>query len=82
MEQQSNQSVLLAARQAIDKIDGELGRLFVARMEEAAKVAAYKAAHGLPVLDSAREEAVLARNLGRLPADHRPKASGPGHRAP
>ncbi len=70
MEQQSNQSVLLAARQAIDKIDGELGRLFVARMEEAAKVATYKAAHGLPVLDSAREEAVLARNLGRLPEDH------------
>ena len=57
------------ARAAIDHIDGELCRLFAERMEEAANVAAYKAEHGLPILDEAREEAVLERNLARLDAN-------------
>lgn len=60
------QTPLEAARAAIDAIDGELCRLFAARMEEAAKIAAYKAEHGLPILDGGREEAVLAQNLSRL----------------
>lgn len=60
------QSPLERAREAIDRIDGELCRLFVARMEEAAKIAACKAQSGLAILDEGREAAVLERNLARL----------------
>ncbi len=60
------QNPLEAARAAIDQIDGELCALFQARMAEAAKVAAYKAEHGLAVLDEGREAALVAHNLGRL----------------
>ena len=58
------------ARQAIDRIDGEMARLFQARMEAVAQVAAYKAEQGLPILDGAREAQVLERNLDRLPPGH------------
>lgn len=58
------------ARIAIDRIDGEMARLFQARMEAVAQVAAYKAERGLPVLDEAREAQVRKRNLDRLPQDH------------
>ena len=63
------QDTLEKARLAIDEIDRELGRLFAARMEQAALVAAYKAGQGLPVLDTGREQAVIDRNLARLPSD-------------
>ena len=46
-------------RERIDAIDRELVRLFEARMGLAAEVAAYKKAHGLPVLQPAREEEKL-----------------------
>lgn len=38
------------ARQAIDRIDGEMARLFQARMEAVAQVAAYKAEQGLSLI--------------------------------
>ena len=50
---------LLTCRREIDRVDRELLSLFAERMELAAQVAAYKQAHGLPVLDSAREREKL-----------------------
>ena len=49
------------SRAAIDRIDRELVALFCERMQVATDVAAYKAAHDLPVTDAARERALLAR---------------------
>ena len=46
-------------RERIDAIDRELVRLFEARMGLAAEIAAYKKAHGLPVLQPAREQEKL-----------------------
>ena len=46
-------------RARIDAIDRELVRLFEARMELSAEVGAYKKAHGLPVLQPAREQEKL-----------------------
>ena len=54
------------ARAAIDRIDAQMAALFEARMAAAAAVAAYKKEHALPVLDSAREAAVVEKNLSRL----------------
>ena len=50
-------------RAEIDRIDGELARLFEERMAAAARIGAEKRAQGLPIRDPAREEQVLARNL-------------------
>ncbi|MBQ3063208.1 MAG: chorismate mutase [Clostridia bacterium] len=52
---------LQALRAEIDAIDGKIVALFAARMQIAADVAAYKRAAGIPVLDSAREKALLDR---------------------
>ena len=57
---------LQRARAEIDRIDGELARLFEARMAAAAEIAACKQARGLPVRDPAREAEVLARNSARI----------------
>lgn len=43
----------------IDAIDRELVRLFEARMNVVLGVAAYKLAHGLPILNAGREQQVL-----------------------
>lgn len=48
-------------REKIDAIDNELVRLFTERMLVAADVAEYKRKNGLPVLDSSRERALLAK---------------------
>ena len=53
---------LEAARAEINAVDREMAELFCRRMRAVAAVAAYKRAHGLPVLDSAREKEVIARN--------------------
>lgn len=50
------------ARNEINRIDAEMQKLFLARMAAAGKIADYKKEHGLPVLDSAREEEVIRRN--------------------
>lgn len=47
-------------RQEIDRIDGELVRLFLRRMEVTGKVGRYKQERGIPVLDAAREKRVIA----------------------
>ena len=61
MENKENNIPSLAdSRAAIDRIDRELVALFCERMQVSADVAAYKAAHDLPVTDAARERALLS----------------------
>ena len=58
--------VLEDARREIDRIDGEMARLFEERMKNARLVAQYKKETGTPVCDPAREEEVLSRGAGRV----------------
>ena len=48
-------------RAQINEVDTELVALFRRRMEIVSKIAEYKAEHGLPIYDPAREEALLKR---------------------
>lgn len=48
-------------RAEIDCIDREMAELFESRMAVAAEIGAYKADHGLPVVDPVRESEILAR---------------------
>ncbi|MBO5779364.1 MAG: chorismate mutase [Clostridia bacterium] len=48
-------------RNEINQIDEEICKLFVKRMHTALKIAEYKKANGLPVLDADRERAVLQK---------------------
>ena len=52
---------LEAIRKEIDEVDAEIVKLFVRRMKAADAVAAAKRGSGAPVLDPARERAILAR---------------------
>lgn len=54
------------ARSKINAIDNEMAHLFEKRMHAAAVVAAYKEAHGLPILDNAREAQVISRNASLI----------------
>lgn len=54
------------ARTEIDRIDEEMRRLFLKRIGAVKEISEYKKEHGLPVLDTAREEEVLRRNCERL----------------
>ncbi len=49
------------SRENIDRIDRELVKLFCERMQLSADVAEYKRAVGKPVMDAARERALLAK---------------------
>lgn len=60
------QTPLEQARMRIDAIDCQMAALFAQRMDAVRMVAAYKQAHGLPVLDATREEAVVQKNLAHL----------------
>ncbi|MCR5268757.1 MAG: chorismate mutase [Lachnospiraceae bacterium] len=51
---------LKECREKLDVIDEKIVRLFEERMEISEQVAAYKAEHGLPVLDAVREQQKLA----------------------
>ena len=57
---------LADARAQIDEIDAEMARLFCRRMEAVRAVAAYKQRNGMPILDEAREAALLAKNAARV----------------
>ena len=48
-------------RDKIDSLDREIVKLLVERMGVSAKVAEYKIANGLPVLDKTREAALLEK---------------------
>ncbi len=52
-------------RSQIDQIDDEMLELFLKRMDVSEKVASYKAAHGLPVLNREREREILAEMMSR-----------------
>lgn len=53
---------LEVAREEISRIDKEMAQLFEKRMEAARLVAEHKMEHGLPILDAAREQALIDRN--------------------
>ncbi len=53
-------------REGIDRIDQELLKLFVERMELCGQVADYKRSVGMPVLDVKREKEVLAKKMELL----------------
>ncbi|MGN1020998.1 MAG: chorismate mutase [Aristaeellaceae bacterium] len=53
-------------RAELDGVDRELVRLFERRMALSREVARYKLAHGLPVLDTARETQVLDSRAAML----------------
>ena len=57
---------LQQAREIIDQVDEQMAKLFQKRMQAVEQVVAYKKAHGLPVLDSGREQQVIAKNTARL----------------
>lgn len=50
------------AREIINEVDKEMAALFEKRMNAAKLVAKYKKEHGMPILDTGREAAVIARN--------------------
>lgn len=54
--------LLQEARTIINQVDAQMAELFVQRMRAALMVAQYKKIHALPILDKAREEAVIRRN--------------------
>ena len=53
-------------REEINRIDRSMAQLFEERMKVAAQIAAYKKEHTLPILDSAREQAVLEKNVALI----------------
>lgn len=57
---------LKKAREEINKIDCEMAELFERRMKAVESVAAYKQAHGLPILDPTREEEIITRGSERV----------------
>ena len=61
---------LKETRMALDQVDREIVRLFEERMGLSRDVAAYKMAHGLPVLDRSREEIVLQSRCSMLQDGH------------
>lgn len=58
-------------RKEIDRIDDQLIALFAQRMETAEKIAEYKKANGLRVLDARREREKMREILDKTPADLR-----------
>ena len=58
--------LLQQARETINDIDAQMAALFEQRMRAVQAVAEYKKEHGLPILDAAREEAVLRRGALRV----------------
>ncbi len=57
-----SEDLLLEARETINGIDRDMARLFERRMETVRRISEYKRAHGLPIFDAAREQAVIRRN--------------------
>ena len=53
---------LETARKIINEVDKEIADLFCRRMEAVRLVAEHKAEHGLPILDTGREAAVVEKN--------------------
>ena len=60
---------LQEARKTINEVDAQMAQLFVRRMQAAEMVAAYKQAHGMPILDAAREETVIRNGAEQVEQD-------------
>lgn len=58
--------LLQEARKIINQVDTQMADLFVQRMRAAEMVAEYKKAHGMPILDAEREEAVIRNGSARV----------------
>lgn len=56
-------------RQGIDTLDQEIFDAFTKRMDLCRQVAAYKIENGLPVFQTAREDAVIEKARGRVPEE-------------
>ena len=61
-----DRSLLDEAREEINRIDGEMARLFQLRMAACEKVARYKKETGMPIFDPVREEEVIRRGSARV----------------
>ncbi|MBO5702060.1 MAG: 3-dehydroquinate synthase [Clostridia bacterium] len=59
---EEKKTLLDEARETINRVDREMAHLFEERMDAVRKVAEYKIAHGLQVLDAEREKQVIERN--------------------
>lgn len=57
---------LKEAREEIRRIDAEMAELFLRRMEAAARIAAYKREHGLPVEDKEQEARVIEAHSSQI----------------
>ena len=57
---------LQKARETINRVDGEMAKLFAERMQAVAEVAAVKQELGLPILDEKREAEVIRRNAALM----------------
>jgi chorismate mutase/prephenate dehydratase len=62
---------LAQTRQRIDEIDSQILDLFQQRMSATEDVAEYKRAHGLPVIDRARERRLLSDVVQKVPVELR-----------
>ena len=60
------ENLLEEARKIINDVDAQMAELFVKRMRAAEMVYAHKKKMGLPILDQAREAAVIERNTKRI----------------
>lgn len=61
MDSKNFDALLLPVREDIDRIDKALLKLFIERMQCSERVAEIKRAAGIPVLNAAREQAILDR---------------------
>ena len=61
---------LQEARKIINEVDAQMAELFVRRMRAAEMVAEYKQAHGMPILDAAREEEIIRKGAERVEDDN------------
>jgi len=62
-------SKLEEARQIINEVDAQMAELFVKRMKAAELVYEHKREFGLPILDQARENAVIEKNTALIQED-------------
>lgn len=62
-------STFQEAREIINAVDAQMAKLFVRRMRAAESICSYKKEHGLPILDSQREEEVIAANAELIEDD-------------
>lgn len=58
-------------RDEIDKIDGEMQKLFLKRMAVSTNIAELKASQGISVEDKERENQILSNRISELPDEYR-----------